>query len=91
VETSTADEYDGYDMYFDEEDGMTYTDTQEYEVKCLVFSTDVEGIYSAGDDGTLSSHDGKHVLATGRVNIPSDWTSSLISPITLANPTITDL
>ena len=91
VETSTTDDYDGYNLYFDEDDGLTYTDTQEYEVRCLVFSTDVEGIYSAPDDGTLSAHDGKTVLATGHVNMPSDWTSSLVSPISLASPTLEDL
>lgn len=92
VETSTSDEYDDYSYYYvDETDGATYTQTQEYEVKCLVFHTDVEGIYSAGDDGTLSAHAGKRVLATGRVNMPADWESSLVSPITLANPTLEDL
>ena len=91
VETSTTDDYDGYNLYFDEEDGQTYTDTQEYEVQCLVFSTDVEGIYSAPDDGTLSAHDGKTVLATGHVSLPSDWTRSLVSPIELASPTLEDL
>ena len=91
VETSNTDEYDGYNLYFDEEDGMTYTDTQEFEVRCLMFSTDVEGIYGEADDGTFAAHDGKKVLVTGRVNMPDDWASSMISPITLAGPAIEDL
>ena len=94
VETSTSSEdYSSYNYYYyDNEDEVeTYTDTQEYEVKCLVFSTDVEGIYSVGDDGTLSSHDGKRVLAEGHINMPSDWASNLISPIELANPILEDL
>ena len=92
VETSYSDDYNYYnDYYYDSEDGQTYTDTQEYEVKCLVFSTDVDGIYSSGDDGMLAAHDGKKVLATGHIEMPADWTSSLISPIALANPTLENL
>lgn len=91
IETSYSDEYDGYDGYYDSEDGQTYTTTEEYEVKCLVLNSDLEGIYSAGDDGTLSAHDGKKVLAEGTISMPADWASSLISPIMLANPTLEDL
>ena len=91
VETSMTDEYDGGELYFDEDDGMTYTDSQQYEVKCLVLNSDVEGIYGGGDDGTLTAHAGKRVIATGRVNMPDDWASSLVSPIMLANPTIENL
>ena len=91
IETSYSDEYDGYDGYYDTEDGQTYTTTEEYEVKCLVLNSDMEGIYSVGDDGTLSAHSGKKVLAEGTIEMPTDWASSLISPIMLANPTLEDL
>lgn len=92
VETSYSDEYDGYSgYYYDSEDGQTYVETQEYTVKCLVFNTDVEGIYSAGDDGSLAAYDGKQVLAVGHIELPYDWTSGLISPIVLANPTLETL
>ena len=91
IETSYTDEYDGYGYYYDETDGQTYTDTQEFEVKCLVLNTDVEGIYSGGDDGSLTAYDGKQVLATGHIEFPYDWTSSLISPIMLANPMLETL
>ena len=46
---------------------------------------------TVGDDGTLSAHDGKKVLAEGTIEMPTDWASSLISPIMLANPTLEDL
>ena len=78
-------------MYYDTQDGHTYTTTEEYDVKCLVLNSDLEGIYSVGDDGTLSAHDGKKVLAEGTIEMPTDWASSLISPIMLANPTLEDL
>ena len=42
-------------------------------------------------NGTLTAHAGKRVIATGRVNMPDDWASSLVSPIMLANPTIENL
>ena len=86
VETSTTDEYDGYNLYFDQDDGSTYTETQEFSVSCLLLHSDVEGVYAAGDDGSLAAHDGQRVLATGKVGYPSDWSSSLVSPIVLINP-----
>ena len=91
IETSYSDEYDYYEGYYDSEDGRTYTTTEEYEVKCLVLNSDMEGIYSIGDDGTLSALEGKRVLATGHVEVNTDWATSSISPITLAGPMLEDL
>lgn len=91
VETAYSDEYDGYDLYFDEDDGQTYMNSQEFDVRCLVFSTDVDGIYSAPDDGTLASHEGKTVLAEGHVYLNTDWASSAVSPIMLTDPQLEDL
>lgn len=92
VETTMTDEYDGYNTYYyDQEDGATYAESQEFTVKCLVLNADVEGIYGAGDDGSLAAHEGKRVLAEGHINFPQDWASSLVSPIELANPTLEDL
>lgn len=60
---------------------------ERYEMRCLLLSNDVDGIYSyaEGDDGTLAGLDGRRVLVTGKVSSP-DWADSQISPITLANP-----
>ena len=91
VETAYSDDYDGYEGYYDEEDGQTYTNSQEFQVKCIILNTDVEGVYSAPDDGTLSSHEGKTVLAEGHVYLNTDWASSSVSPITLADPMLEDL
>ena len=91
VETAYSDDYDGYEGYYDEEDGQTYTNSQEFEVRCLVFNTDVDGIYSAPDDGTYDAHEGKKVLAEGHVYLNTDWASSLVSPITLTDPILEDL
>lgn len=91
VQTAYSDDYDGYDLYFDETDGQTYVNSQEFEVRCLVFSTDVEGIYSAPDDGTLASHEGKTVFVKGNVYLNTDWASSLVSPIVLTDPVMEDL
>lgn len=92
VETTMTDEYDGYNTYYyDQEDGATYAESQQFTVKCLVLNADVEGIYGAGDDGSLAAHEGKRVLAEGHINFPQDWASSLVSPIELANPTLEDL
>lgn len=90
IETNSSTDYYNY-YYYDDDNGRTYTDTQEYEVSCLVFSTDVDGIYSMGDDGTLSSHDGKRVLASGHITMPGDWNSSLVSPIALSDPQLENL
>ena len=92
VETTMSDEYDGYSgYYYDSEDGSTYAETQEFDVKCLVLNPDVEGTYTAGDDGSLTALAGKRVLAVGHINFPEDWASSQVSPIELANPTLEDL
>lgn len=83
---------DDYDYDYDYDDGEDAdANKQTYEVTCLVFSTDVDGVYSTGDDGTLSAYDGKKVVATGRVYLAEDWTSSLISPISLSSPTFETL
>ena len=86
VESTTSSDYSYNYYYYDQNTGQTTTSSQEYQVKCLVFNTDVEGVYTAADDGTLTAYDGKRVLVTGRVNLTSDWESSLLTPITLSSP-----
>jgi hypothetical protein len=56
-----------------------------------VFNTDVDGIYSAPDDGTYDAHEGKKALAEGHVYLNTDWASSLVSPIMLTDPILEDL
>jgi hypothetical protein len=93
LQTTTSGYYGYYDDYGYWNESDSYTDTQDHDITCLVLNNDVEGIYSYGsaDDGTLSSHNGNHVLVSGKISTPTDWSTSQISPITLVNPTIEDL
>lgn len=62
---------------------------ENYTMTCLLMSNDVEGLYSYSetDDTWLSAYDGQRVLVSGKVSSP-DWVDSQVSPIILANPTI---
>ena len=85
MDTSTS--YNSMYDYSDIEDTSNMVTSSTYKVKCIALSTDVDGLYSSGDDGTLTAYEGKRVLVTGHVYLTEDWSSSLVSAITLTNPT----
>ena len=86
VTMDTSSSYNSMYDYSDIDGTSDMVTSEDYKVKCIALSTDVEGLYSSGDDGTLSAYEGKHVLVTGHIYLSEDWSSSLVSPITLTNP-----